>query len=152
MKKLIAVLVFLMFAASIAMAAGSASSIGFIDVQRVFKEYKETAKAQKDLGKREEAFKKSFEDSQKKLKEAEEKGKTKDELEKMRAELEEKLAPERNALLQINEQLTVKLQKEIVAAVQKVAKKVAIDMVIDKQVIIIGGMDLTDMVIAELNK
>jgi len=46
----------------------------------------------------------------------------------------------------------LKLQKEILDAVNKVAKKVGIDIVLDKQVIIIGGVDLTDMVLNELNK
>jgi Skp family chaperone for outer membrane proteins len=33
-----------------------------------------------------------------------------------------------------------------------VAKKVGIDLVLDKQVVITGGMDLTELVINELNK
>lgn len=52
----------------------------------------------------------------------------------------------------MNAQLTGKLQQEILQSVQKVAKKVGIDMVLDKQVVITGGMDLTDMVLTELNK
>lgn len=151
-KKTAAAVLAFCFMASFATVWASSSSIGFIDVQKVFKEYKETAKAQKELNKQEESFKKDFEDSQKKLKEAEDKGKSKDDLEKMKKELEEKLAPKRNALLKINEQMTVKLQKEIVTSVQKVAQKVGIDVVVDKQVVIVGGMDLTDLVVTELNK
>ena len=86
------------------------------------------------------------------VKEAEDKGKTKDELDKMTKELEKKLEPQRSELLQLNEQLTTKLQGNIVKAVEKVAQKVGIDVVLDKQVIIIGGMDISDMVIKELNK
>jgi hypothetical protein len=63
--------------------------------------------------------------------------------------LEEKLAPKRESLLKLNAELTGKLQQEILDAVKKVAKKVGIEMVLDKQVIITGGMDLTDMVITE---
>ena len=46
----------------------------------------------------------------------------------------------------------MKLQLEILEAVKKVTKKVGLDMVLDKQVVITGGMDLTEMVINELNK
>ena len=152
LKKLSVSALVLCFMASFALAQSSASSIGFIDVQKVFKEYKETVKAQKDLSKQEESFKKDFDESQKKLKEAEDKGKSREELEKMKKELEEKLAPKRNSLLKLNEQMTIKLQKTIVEAVQKVAQKVGIEVVVDKQVIIVGGMDLTDLVITELNK
>ena len=70
----------------------------------------------------------------------------------MTKELEKKLEPQRSELLQLNEQLTTKLQGNIVKAVEKVAQKVGIDVVLDKQVIIIGGMDISDMVIKELNK
>ena len=54
MKKLFAILIVLSFIGSLAHAA---SSIGFIDVQKVFKGYKETGKAQEQLAKEEEAFK-----------------------------------------------------------------------------------------------
>ncbi|MBI5701522.1 OmpH family outer membrane protein [Candidatus Saganbacteria bacterium] len=153
LRKLFAIMLVSCFMASLSIAqAAQTSNIGLIDVQKVFKEYKETSKAQKQLSKDEESFKKDFEESQKKLKEAEEKSKSKEDLEKLRKELEEKLSPKRNLLLKLNEELTIRLQKEIVKSVQKVADKVGIDVVVDKQVVIIGGMDLTDLVITELNK
>lgn len=132
--------------------AANFSNIGLIDVQKVFREYKSTQAAQQDLSKQEEAFKKEFEDSQKKLADAEKAGKSAADLEKMKKELETKLSPKRDSLLKLNEQLTAKLQQEILTAVKKVTKKVGIEMVLDKQVVITGGMDLTDMVISELNK
>lgn len=151
MKKVITAVLFCFLAVTVAQAANF-TSIGSIDVQKVFKEYKETSKAQGELAKQEETFKKEFEESQKKLETAEKDGKKKDELDKMKKELEEKLAPKRETLLRLNEQLTGKLQAEILEAVKKVAKKVGIDVVLDKQVVITGGMDLTEMVVAELNK
>lgn len=151
MKKLVALVLALAFFGSVASAA-SFTNIGFIDVQKVFRQYKETSKAQEELAKQEETFKKAFEESQKKLEKAEKEGKKKEDLEKMRKEFEEKLAPKRDSLLRLNEQLTAKLQLEILDSVKKVAKKVGIDIVLDKQVVITGGMDLTEMVINELNK
>jgi len=65
-KKFFVTVLFILFAASLVFA--ETSSIGYVDVQKVFKEYKETSKAQKELAKEEESFKKEFEDSQKKLK------------------------------------------------------------------------------------
>jgi len=64
MKKLIVSIIALTFLVGISHAANF-TSIGFIDVQKVFKEYKETSKAQGELAKQEESFKKEFEDSQK---------------------------------------------------------------------------------------
>ena len=151
MKKLAAITLAIVFCAGIALAANF-NSLGYVDVQKVFREYKEAEKAQQDLSKEEEAFKKEFEGSQEKLRKAEKDGKKREELDKMRKDLEEDLTPKRESLLRLNEQLTAKLQLEIVDAVQKVAKKVGIDTVIDKQVVITGGMDLTEMVVTELNK
>ena len=151
MKQFLTMVALLGLLGGIAQAADF-SSIGYIEVQKVFKDFKATAKAQEELSKREEAFKKEFEESQKKLEKAEKDGKAQDELEKMKKELEDKLAPKRTELLKVNEQLTGKLQQEILDAVKKVSKKVGIDLVLDKQVVITGGMDLTEMVINELNK
>jgi outer membrane protein len=151
MKRFVVVLFLICFAAGLA-GASTLSGIGFIDVQKVFKEYKETSKAQEDLSKQEESFKKEFEDSQKKLEKAEQEGKKKEEIEKMRKELEEKLTPKRDQLLRLNQELTGKLQAKILDGVKKVGKKVGIEVVLDKQVVITGGMDLTDLVINELNK
>jgi len=141
--------VFMVFGAA---AAHAATNIGYIDVQKVFKGYSETAKAQDQVSKQEEDFKKEFDDSQKKLSDAEKSNMKKDELEKMRKDLEDKLAPKRQALVDLNEKLTAKLQADILNATKDVAKKIGIDIVMDKQVIITGGVDLTDMVISKLNE
>ena len=151
MKKVFIACLALLFAATLVQAADF-SGIGFVDVQKVFKEFKETAKAQEDLAKQEESFKKEFEESQKKLEQAEKDGKKKEDIEKMRKEMEEKHSPKRDSLLMLNQQLTSKLQQKILDAVKKVSKKVGIEMVLDKQVVITGGMDLTDLVLTELNK
>ncbi|MFH1710410.1 MAG: OmpH family outer membrane protein [bacterium] len=154
MKKIVYSLVMVSFAMFIfgSTIAQAATSIGYIEVQKVFKEYKETAKAQEQVAKEEEAFKKDFDDSQKKLGEAEKKNMKKEDLEKLRKELEDKLMPKRQSLITLNEKLTTKLQADILAAVKEVAKKVGIDVVFDKQVIITGGVDLTEMVINKLNE
>jgi len=132
--------------------AADFSGIGTIDVQKVFKGYKETGKSQAELAKLEEGFKKEFEDSQKTLAQAEKDGKKPEELEKMKKDLEEKLAPKREALMRLNEQLTTQLQSKILDAVKKVSKKVGIEVVLDKVVVINGGTDLTDLVLTTLNK
>jgi len=151
LKKIAAVALLTIFACPLAIAQ-DLSGLGFIDVQKVFKGYKQTEKSQGELAKEEASFKKEFEDSQKKLADAEKNNKSKEELEKMKNDLEAKLAPKRDALMKLNEQLTVKLQGQIVKAVDAVAKKMGIETVLDKQVVIVGGSALTEMVLNELNK
>ena len=135
-KKLFASMILFMFFASMALAQGS--TIGYIEVQKIFKEYKETVKAQGELDKKQKEFQDEFEKSQKQLADAQKAGKSDKELDKMKTEL--------------NQQLATKLQSKIVDASQKVAKKLGLEIVVDKQVIIVGGMDVTDMVLQELNR
>lgn len=45
-----------------------------------------------------------------------------------------------------------KIRKDIVTAVDSVAKELGIDVVVDKQVVITGGNDLTELAISKLNK
>ena len=113
MKRILLTAVMLAFLGTMVFAAASAS-IGYIDVQRVFREYKATSKAQEDLSKQEESFRKEFEESQKKLEKITKEGKATEEVERVRKELEEKLTPKRESLLKLNEQLTTKLQLEII--------------------------------------
>ncbi len=144
---------FIAVAAFIAVFSASAQAvIGYIDVQRVFTEFKDSAKARGELNKKEEDYKKEFEEKQKKLDESEKGGKKKEELEKMRTKLQEELNPKLEELQRLRAKLSGELQQKIVEAVQEVGKQVGIDTVIDKQAVIAGGTDLTDLVVGRLNK
>lgn len=155
MKKVIAGVIAVAFIGMVFLGtarAASVMSIGYIDVQKVFAGYKETSKAQEQLKKEEEEFKKDFEARQKKLEEENKKGKSKAEVDELTKKLEEELLPKREKLLKMSEELTVKLQRDIVGSVKEVSKNLGLDLVLDKQVIIDGGIDITDMVINKLNK
>ncbi len=133
-------------------SASAVSGLGYIEVQRVFKEYKETIKAQERLSTEEESFKKEFEESQKKIEEARKKGKGEEEIKKLTDDLEKKLSPKREKLLKLNETLTLSLQKDIIKAAEEVAKTLGLEVVVDKQAVIFGGTDITEMVLRKLNK
>jgi len=128
------------------------TNIGCIDVQKVFLSYKETKKAQDDLAQKEKKYKSDYDDRQEKLNKMKTDGKSQKEIDEATKKMEDELKPMRDEILALNEKLTVKLQGDIVKAVTEVAKGVGLDLVLDKQVIIIGGTDLTEMVINKLNK
>ena len=132
--------------------SASLSGIGFIDVQKVFKSYSETEKAQAQISKEEEDFKKEFEASQKKIEEAKTAKKSDKAIEDLTKSLEKDLAPKREKLIKLNSELTSSLQQKIVSTVKEVAKNLGIDVVLDKQVVINGGTDISDMVINKLNE
>ncbi len=159
-KLAIALSVILLFSAGIGLKFACAQTIGHIDVTRIFLEYKEAQKIQEEINKEktklEVEFEKEKKKSEDKLKKSLEEGKSLEEFEKLKAELEnelnEEFAPKEKELETLIEQRTTELQKKILEATEKVAKKVGIDIVLDKQIFIIGGVDLTDMVLNELNK
>jgi uncharacterized protein with von Willebrand factor type A (vWA) domain len=70
---------------------------------------------------------------------------------KMISEFEEELEPKRAELLSLREKLTVEIQSDIVEATKASAKELGIDVVLDKQVFITGGIDLTNLVVEKLN-
>lgn len=151
MKRKVSLFIALIIVTVFSTISTAASNIGVIDVQKVFRGYKETAKAQEQLSKEEAAFKKEFEDSQKQLEKARAEGKSDKELETLTKKLEEALAPKRDKLVKLNESLTTSIQKDIIEATKAVAKNLGIDIVLDKQIVITGGTDISDMVISRLN-
>ena len=68
------------------------------------------------------------------------------------AKKSKELEPLREKVSQLNQELIGKIQKEIVSATEEVAKKLGIDVVLDKQVFITGGLDLTEKVLYRLNQ
>lgn len=156
MKKTLSILVLGAFLASI-MAVGLArpswaAGTGFIDTQKVFMEYKETKKAQEQLSKAEEDYRKQADNVQKEIDKLKaDKNVTEAQLKEKQKKLEDGLAPKRDELIKLNQDLTTKIQAQIVEATKAAAKDVGLDLVLDKQVIITGGIDLTDKVLTKLN-
>ena len=127
-------------------------AVGVIDVQRVFKEYSKTNQAQEKIKKEEDAFKKEVEKGQERITKARDAKKSPEELAKLTKEIENQLNPQREKLFNLTGQLTSEIQKDIVSAVREAGAKLGIDTVFDKQAVITGGVDMTEMVITRLNK
>ena len=145
---IISILIILSFTISMAMA----ETIGYIDVQKVFSSYKATKTAQTKIAKKEAAYKKEFDKYQKIIEDARKAKKPQKEIDALIKKYEKKLQPMKKELVQLNNILTTKLQNDIVSTVKVVAKELGVDLVLDKQALIVGGMDLSGMVINKLNK
>lgn len=152
MKKNILKIIIICFILIVAMEAAFAETIGYIDVQKVFNSYTATKTAQAQISKKEEAYKKEFDKYQKIIEAAKKANKPQKEIDALVSQYEKKLEPLKEELVNLNNALTGKLQNEIVKAVQLVAKELGVDIVLDKQALVIGGMDLSGMVINKLNK
>jgi len=128
-----------------------AESIGIINMQKIFLSYNKSKKFQKEFDKKKEKLQKEFEKRQKKILKAKEKGKDEKKIKKLIEEMEEELKPKQDDLIQYNNALTGELRTDILQAATSLAKYYNIDVVLDKQAVIIGGFDITDFVIEKLN-
>ncbi|MFC1495984.1 OmpH family outer membrane protein [Candidatus Margulisiibacteriota bacterium] len=149
-KKMFALILGILLISS--QAYGAASSIGYVDLQKTLKAYKNTAKTQKELDKKQKAYQEDFTKFQKKLSDAENSGKSKNELEKMRKDMETKLSKNQSEIMAFNQQFNSALQSKILKAAGAISKRLGLDLVMDKQAVIVGGLDITDMLITEINK
>ena len=145
MKKL-AVVIVLMLGLTIASMAGG---MGYVDVQKVFTNYKEAKSMQEDFAARETKFKEKVTKKQAELEAVKNSPKK---LKELKAKIQDELEGDQQALVELNQKLTQDLKDKIVEAVKNVAHNYALDYVVDKQVILYGGTDITDWVTDYLNK
>lgn len=151
MKKITA-LIIVLFLTGMMTCLADAATIGYIEVQKVFSSYEKTKKAQEQMAGKEKEIQSEIEKKQKQLEKEKAKGTSDKELRKMVEKFEKELEPKRKDITESQQKLTQEIEEDIIKASDSVAKKMNIDVVINKQVVITGGIDLTDKVIELLNK
>jgi Skp family chaperone for outer membrane proteins len=134
------------------MGFSMADSIGFIDTQLVVKQYNKAIAAQSDLVRKQKELQDLVIKRQGELEVAKAASKNEEELSKMKDDFEEELQPKREELIGLNQKLSTDIEKDIIDATKKIAKQLRIDVVLDKQVVLVGGTDLTNLVTSHLNK
>ncbi|HEY9855157.1 MAG TPA: OmpH family outer membrane protein [Stenomitos sp.] len=135
------------------MAAPAApGAIGYVDTQKVFQGYKEAQSAQSRFRKEAQDYQQDLADAQKKLEEARKAGKSEAEINKMQKKYEDDLKPKKARVEALDRELSGKIKKQIESVIGQVAKSRGVATVVDKQVILYGGTDLTDDVLSRLNK
>ncbi len=129
-----------------------AESIGYIDTQLVVKQYNKAIAAQSDLVRKQKELQDLVIRKQGDLETAKASSKNEEELNRMKDEFEDELQPKREELVGLNQKLSSDIEKDIIEATKKIAKQLRIDIVFDKQVVLVGGTDLTILVTNYLNK
>lgn len=146
--KFVKVILILAVMASFSLAA----TVGFIDVEQVFTGYSKTKTAQNEINNKMKDYQKQRTKYQQEIDDARIDGKPEAEIQKLTEKMQKELDPKEAEIRMLNEQQMANIRKDIVSAVEVVAKEVGIDVVVDKQVIIAGGLDLTESVVDRLNK
>lgn len=132
--------------------AAQAGSIGYVDTQKVFQNYKTAQEAQGRFRKEAQAYQQELAADQKKLEDARKANKSPDEINKMQKRFEDELRPKKTRVEGLDRDLSGKIKKQIETVIAAVAKSKGVATVVDKQVVLYGGTDLTSDVLARLNK
>ncbi len=129
-----------------------AINIGYIDLQQTFNDYNKTMAIRADMQLKEDTYNTILADKQKNVDEAKKKNADERTINQMMADIEKDLAPQKQELLELNRQYAQEIQADIVIVVKEVAKLMNVEIVLDKKSIVWGGLDMTQLVIAKLNK
>ncbi|MBI6545306.1 MAG: OmpH family outer membrane protein [Cyanobacteria bacterium NC_groundwater_1444_Ag_S-0.65um_54_12] len=133
-------------------AGAAGASFGFVDTSRIFAQYKAAQYSQAEFRAKAEAYQRELLEKNQVLQRAQQDGKPKGELEKLTKQFENELKPKKAAVEALDKKLSAQLRKKIEVAIAAVAAARQIPVVVDKQVVLYGGADLTDEVLQKLNK
>ncbi len=151
-KKLLVVIVIMLLFLVGGIIKTYADSIGYIDLQKILMSYNEAKKAEDDFRKKQDEYQKQFDQKQSEIEKAKTEKKPEKEIREMITKFEQELEPKKQELVKLNQELTTKLKGKIFTAAEAVAKEYGLDIVLDRQVVLIGGFDITDFVLKKLNK
>jgi len=152
MKNSLVTVMVLVFIIMLCTGTVKAASIGYIDVQEVYSSYDKTKKYEENFKQKERKLQDEISIRQKKLEKEQNKGASEAELRKLVETFEKEIEPKKNEIMEFQKKTLSEIQNDIVKATDDVAKSAGLEIVIDRQMIIAGGMDISDKVIRILNK
>lgn len=151
MKK-ITLMVLVMFVMVIMVSSANAASIAYIDAQKVFSNYEKTKKALEDLKKKDQLIQDEIAKKQKLYEKEKEKKVSDGDLRKLAEKFEKEIEVKRNDLMEARKKMTLDIQNDIEKATGVVMKSMGLEIVLDKQIIISGGVDISEKVLEQLHK
>lgn len=150
MKKITVMVI--IFTMAMIVYSANAATIGYIDGQKVFSSYEKTKKVQEQLKKKEQLLQDEVAKRQKQVEKEKNKNISDGDLRKLVEKFKQELEPQQNDMIESQKKMMQEIQDDIVKASEAIAKRMGFEVVLDKQIIITGGTDITDEVIKQLNK
>ncbi len=139
-------------AGALSLPALAAPALGYVDVQKVFAQFKQAQSSQAAFQARAQKYEAELAEKNKELEQAKKAGKSRADLDKMTRSFEAELKPEKAAIEAMDRRLSGSLKERIQSAIARVAAAHHVPVVVDKQVVLYGGVDLTPEVLRDLNK
>ena len=131
-------------------AQAAAPSLGFVDTAQVFNSYGEAKRAQDQFRQKAEDYQQALAKRQKQIEDARKAGKSDAEIQAMMKDAEHDLMPQKKAVEELDRKLSTQIKVKIEKAIAAAAKAKGVSAVVDKQVILYGGTDLTSDVVKRL--
>jgi len=128
----------------------AAMAVGYVDTAKVLQSYAGARSAQGKMQAEVLKYQQAFTERQRKIAEAQQAGKTPAEIQKMTEAFERELQPLKAKTMTLEAQLSGDVKKKIEGVIHAVAQKRNLDMVLDKAVVLHGGVDITDDVVKAL--
>ena len=140
--------------AAVMCAGGSlfADTIGYVDMESIFANAKMVKHFQENMKEKQADYQEFFEKKQKKLEKAKTKGKSDEEMKELITELENEILPKRQELSQLEAGFQQNLLLSIKRTSKEIASELGVDVVVDNRVVFYGGLDMTDLVLDQLNQ
>lgn len=130
----------------------TSSKVGIVDGEKLFDLYPGVQDAQKKIADAQDSLKTAIEDSEKVFTEFEKQKKSEAEKLTKKRELQGKIDVKADDTRKMIESISVKIEKDIVDAIKKIALEKGVDLVFDKRAVLVGGVDLTDSVAEVLKR
>ncbi|MDD4527624.1 MAG: OmpH family outer membrane protein [Candidatus Margulisbacteria bacterium] len=129
----------------------SATAIGYVDTLEVLQSYNKAIAAQADLVQKQQDVQEFFALKQKEYESYVQPDSTEQEIFQIKKELENAVEPKRQELLELNKKLSNEIEEDILVATETISKQLKLDIVLDKKSVLVGGMDITTLVVDKLN-
>ena len=129
-----------------------ADEVGIVDMLYLFEKDKIVIKSRESFQEKAEDYKKLLEKHQQKIEEALEKKKSEKAITKLVKKRDEEMEPKKLELQQYEMSVEQNFKMRVEATTKKVANAYSIDVVVDRQAVLFGGFDLTNIVLDRLNQ
>ena len=146
--KLLALTLISLFVFTTFSTATEAKDMGVVDLNKVIDNYTEAQKVAADLKVKENELQSFVEEAQKKIKD----GKTPVEKKNLEDKFSEEFNIKRNAYVKAQSEKWDKVEDNILKGIQEIYTRKKMEMVFNKQSVILGGTDITDELIKNLNE
>ena len=133
-----------------ALSAESSFKVGTINTNKILQEHPQAQKLLQDLTKAEQDLNKKVLAKKQEIIKAKEQNKTETEIQMLAEQMRLEIEPEAKKLEAESNKKSEEIEKQIEAAISAVSKSSKYDVVLVKEAVLYGGVDITDEVIKKV--